>query len=237
MDKYPNSPQARPLSQGFYLGIKTYNNAGHLFQVYQGVLQMLLIHFLVVEIASLALLVVNITLVNGHCLPKLFPFNLAFHSTLKNICLTGSGVGGDAPSPSSPLGANQIVVSKLSLPMKLHFQRLLGNRKQDIAKCWSSLSSINWCIDEIYGTLSRGKFGVDSHACCLSIGVVSNQCWPKMFPFNLLFPQLLKSKCGFKAAPKSRRIWSCLWIWRNSSLAAVISKCIGQWLRENVVFS
>ena len=128
-------------------------------------------------------------------------------------------------------------MSKLSLPVKLPFQRLLGNWKQDITKCWSSLSSINWCIDEIYGTLSRGKFGVDGRACCLSIGVVSNRCWPKMFPFNPLFPWLLKSKCGFKATPKPRRIWSCLWIWTNSSLAAMISKCIGRWLRENVVFS
>ncbi|KAL0013674.1 hypothetical protein SO802_000743 [Lithocarpus litseifolius] len=94
-----------------------------------------------------------ITLVNGHCLPKLFPFNPAFHSILKNIFLTGSGVGGDAPSPSpsSPLGANQIAVSKLSLLVKLPFQRILGNWKQDISKCWSLLSSINWCIDEIYG--------------------------------------------------------------------------------------
>ena len=40
-----------------------------------------------------------ITLVSDHCLPKLFPFNPAFHSTLKNVCLIASGVGGPTPSP------------------------------------------------------------------------------------------------------------------------------------------
>ena len=40
-----------------------------------------------------------ITLVNDHCLPKLFFFNPAFHSTLENVCLTGYGVGEPAPSP------------------------------------------------------------------------------------------------------------------------------------------
>ena len=60
----------------------------------------------------------RLTLVSDHCLPKLFPFNPAFHSTLKNICLTGSGVGGPTPSP---LEANQITVSKLYLLEKLHF--------------------------------------------------------------------------------------------------------------------
>ena len=59
-----------------------------------------------------------ITLVNDHCLPKLFPFNHAFHSTLENVCLTRYGVGEPAPSP---LGVDQITVSKLYLPMKLPF--------------------------------------------------------------------------------------------------------------------
>ena len=63
-----------------------------------------------------------ITLVNDHCLPKLFPFNPAFHSTLKNVCLTGSGVEGPTPSP---LGADQITISRLYLPGKLTFPRTI----------------------------------------------------------------------------------------------------------------
>ena len=113
-----------------------------------------------------------ITLVSDHCLPKLFPFNPAFHSALKNICLTGSGVGGPAPSP---LGGDQITVSKLYLPGKLPFLGLLNkNWEKDVAKCWSSLSSINRCADEIYRTISRGKFSLVSPACCKSITVISH---------------------------------------------------------------
>ena len=147
-----------------------------------------------------------ITLVSDHCLPKLFPFNPAFHSTLKNVCITGSGVGEPAPSP---LGANQITVSKLYLPVKLPFLGLSdGNWEKDVAKCWSSLSSINWCVDEIYGTLSQGVFSLVGPACCKSITVISHKCWPMMFPLNPLFPPLLKSKCerNSRAAPKPRRI-------------------------------
>nr|XP_023926207.1 uncharacterized protein LOC112037603 [Quercus suber] len=66
-----------------------------------------------------------ITLVSDHCSPKLFHFNLAFNLTLKNVCLIGFGVGGPTPSP---LGADQITVSKLYLPVKLLFLGLLdGN--------------------------------------------------------------------------------------------------------------
>ena len=148
-----------------------------------------------------------ITLVSDHCLPKLFPFNPAFHSTVKNVCLTGSGVGGPTPSP---LGVDQITVSKLYLPGKLPFLGLSdGNWEKDVAKCWSSLSSINRCVDEIYGTLSRGKFSLVGHACCKSITVISHKCWPKMFPLNPLFPSLLRRKCArsaSRAAPKPWRI-------------------------------
>ena len=146
-----------------------------------------------------------ITFVSDHCLPKLFPFNPAFHSTLKNICLTSSGFGGHAPSP---LGADQITMSKLYFPGKLPF---LGqsdeNWEKDVAKCWSSLSSINRCVDEIYGTLSRGKFSLVSPACCKSITVISHKCWPKMFPLNPLFPPLLRSKCARSASRVAAKPW------------------------------
>ena len=145
-------------------------------------------------------------MIRERCWPKLFLFNPAFQSTLKNVCLTGSTVGEPAPSP---LGADQITVSKLYLPVNLPF---LGqsdeNLEKDVAKCWSSLSSINRCVDEIYGTLSQGVFSVVGPACCKSITVISHKCWPKMFPLNPLFPPLLKSKCerNSGAAPKPRRI-------------------------------
>ncbi|KAK7837291.1 hypothetical protein CFP56_021423 [Quercus suber] len=89
-------------------------------------------------------------------------------------------------------------------PFNLAFNLTLKNEK-DIVKCWSSLSSINRCVDEIYGTLSRGEFSIVGFACYKSITVISHKCWPKMFPLNPLFPPLLKSKCArsaSRAAPK-----------------------------------
>ncbi|KAK7857886.1 hypothetical protein CFP56_015219 [Quercus suber] len=77
--------------------------------------------FSVAKLASLAV-IIAITLVSDHCLPKLFPFNPAFHSTLKKVCLTGSRVGGSAPSP---LGSDLIILSKLYLP---DYQMEIGNK-------------------------------------------------------------------------------------------------------------
>ena len=122
-------------------------------------------------------------------------------------------------------------MSKLYLPMKLRFLGLSDvNWEKEVAKCWSSLSSINRCVDEIYETLSQGVFSVVGPSCCKSITVISHKCWPKMFPLNPLFPTLLKSKCerNSRAAPKPRRIWSCLWIQIGSSLAIAI--LIMRWL-------
>ena len=107
---------------------------------------------------------------------------------------------------------------------------LEGNWEKNVAKCCSSLSSSNQCINEIYGTLTRGKFSVVDLACYKSIAVINHKCWPKMFPLNPLFPPFLKSKCArsaSRAAPKPRRIWSCLWIQAGSSLAIAI--LIMQW--------
>ncbi|KAL4652790.1 hypothetical protein ACB092_01G257000, partial [Castanea dentata] len=117
----------------------------------------------------------TINLIRERCWPKLFPFNPAFQSSIKKVCLTSSGIGGVAPAPSLP-GVGQL--------------------EKDIAKCWSSLKSIDGCILEIHGSLSKGKFGVSGPACCKAITNVSDTCWPKMFPFNPLFPPLLKNSCA-----------------------------------------
>ncbi|KAK7858476.1 egg cell-secreted protein 1.1 [Quercus suber] len=111
------------------------------------------------------------------------------------------------PAPS-PVGANQITVSKLYLLGKLPFLGLSDwNWEKDVAKCWSSLSSINRCVDEIYGTLSRGKFSLVNPGCCKSITVISHRCWPKMFPLNPLFPPLLRSKCARSASRATAKPW------------------------------
>ena len=50
--------------------------------------------------------------------------------------------------------------------MKLRFLGLSDvNWEKEVAKCWSSLSSINQSVDDIYGTLSQGIFSVVGPAC------------------------------------------------------------------------
>lgn len=71
-----------------------------------------------------------------------------------------------------------------------------GQLEQDIAKFQSSLKSIDGCILEIHGSLSKRKFDLSSPACYKAITDVSDKCWPKMFPLNPLFSPLLKNSCA-----------------------------------------
>ena len=93
------------------------------------------------------------------------------------------------------MGADQITVSKLSEKMLLPFSGLsTGQLEQYIVKRWPSLKSIDGCIVEIHGPLSKGKFDVSGPVCCKAITNISDKCWPKMF--KPLFPPLLKNSCA-----------------------------------------
>ena len=132
-------------------------------------------------------------MISDKCWPKLFPFNPFVPSLFTNFCNNKSG-----RTAPSPLGNDQTIESKLSMPgLLLPFPGLSpGQSGQDILQCWSSLTSIEGCINEIYGSLSKGKFGVSGPACCKAITNVTDKCWPKMFPLNPMFPPLLKSNCA-----------------------------------------
>ncbi|XP_017982564.1 PREDICTED: uncharacterized protein LOC18588861 [Theobroma cacao] len=66
----------------------------------------------------------------------------------------------------------------------------------EVQKCWSSLTSIEGCIMEVYTSLFRGQVGIIGPACCQAITQIKDNCWPKMFPFNPFFPPLLKTSCS-----------------------------------------
>ncbi|KAJ0261690.1 Egg cell-secreted-like protein [Hirschfeldia incana] len=66
----------------------------------------------------------------------------------------------------------------------------------DITKCWSSLTSIQGCVIEIYKSAVTGKFENVGPACCKAFTDVDAKCWPKMFPLNPLFPPLHKDGCS-----------------------------------------
>ncbi|KAK0574583.1 hypothetical protein LWI29_025812 [Acer saccharum] len=49
---------------------------------------------------------------------------------------------------------------------------------------------------EIYTYFLSGQIVKVGPVCCVTIAHVSEDCWPKMFPINPLFPLLLKTACA-----------------------------------------
>ncbi|KAL5783421.1 hypothetical protein ACOSP7_008450 [Xanthoceras sorbifolium] len=73
----------------------------------------------------------------------------------------------------------------------------------ELEKCWAALTSTPGCLMEIYGSFFSGQIGKIGPVCCASIVQVSEDCWPKMFPLNPLFPPLLKTACAAAPSPKA----------------------------------
>ncbi|XP_038699695.1 uncharacterized protein LOC119996992 [Tripterygium wilfordii] len=67
-------------------------------------------------------------------------------------------------------------------------------------QCWSV--SLQGCVVDIFVSLSSGKIGSIDTACCNAITHIEDDCWPKLFPSNPVFPNGLKTFC---AAPPSLR--------------------------------
>ncbi|KAF8393887.1 hypothetical protein HHK36_020085 [Tetracentron sinense] len=68
-----------------------------------------------------------------------------------------------------------------------------------IMQCWSSLTSIEGCVMEIFQSVLTLKIGMIGPACCKAITEVNEKCWPKILPFNPSFPPMLKDYCLHKA--------------------------------------
>ncbi|KAF6160077.1 hypothetical protein GIB67_025740 [Kingdonia uniflora] len=66
---------------------------------------------------------------------------------------------------------------------------------KEIKRCWSSLQSVEGCVEEIFLSFIHGKVGTIRPVCCKAITQVSEKCWPKIFPFNPFFPHLLTNFC------------------------------------------
>ncbi|XP_010482777.1 PREDICTED: egg cell-secreted protein 1.1-like [Camelina sativa] len=120
------------------------------------------------------------TEIDAKCWPKMFPLNPFFPPLLKDGC---SHINAAAPS---------LATSKLSLIPGFS----LPGSPVDITKCWSSLSSVEGCVAEIFKSVFTGKFGDVGHMCCKAFSDVDSKCWPHMFPLNPLFPPLLKDSCS-----------------------------------------
>ncbi|CAN4096567.1 unnamed protein product [Withania somnifera] len=71
----------------------------------------------------------------------------------------------------------------------------------EVVECWSSLKSINGCVKGVYKVFS-GIGWLDS-PCCEVINGIDNKCWPKIFPFNPSFGDLLMYYCSIAAPAPS----------------------------------
>ncbi|KAF7148799.1 hypothetical protein RHSIM_Rhsim03G0252800 [Rhododendron simsii] len=60
--------------------------------------------------------------------------------------------------------------------------------------CWDSLRGIRGCAEAVVASARSGRIQI-SPECCQAIMAVADTCWPKMFPFNPLFPPMLKNRC------------------------------------------
>ncbi|CAN6841573.1 hypothetical protein Bca52824_045869 [Brassica carinata] len=115
------------------------------------------------------------------CWPKMFPFNPFFRPLLKNSC---SRINGVVLTHTTPHQVPTIPgVSHPGSPV-------------DLTKCWSSLTSVQGCVTEIYKSVFTGKFDNVGPMCCKAASAVDAKCWPHMFPLNTFFPRLLKESCS-----------------------------------------
>ncbi|KAF9619313.1 hypothetical protein IFM89_006500 [Coptis chinensis] len=62
----------------------------------------------------------------------------------------------------------------------------------------SKVSLIVACVAKsvIAPTIAHGRVGLLGPGCCNAIKEISTSCWPAMFPFNPLFPPLLRQYCA-----------------------------------------
>ncbi|TXG56885.1 hypothetical protein EZV62_018198 [Acer yangbiense] len=112
-----------------------------------------------------------------NCWKNMFPANPSFPPLLKHFC---------APKAA---GANG--TSKISFPGLLPVPK-----NETIAECWSSLANVKGCASEINKALVSGQISGIGPACCKAVTVITNKCLQIIFPFNPLFPPLLKSFCA-----------------------------------------
>ncbi|XVF19266.1 hypothetical protein REPUB_Repub11eG0095100 [Reevesia pubescens] len=66
---------------------------------------------------------------------------------------------------------------------------------KDLVACLSSFTSVEGCIEAIDKAVSYKKFGDLEHACCQAITLLSDNCWPIVFPDQPFIPFLLKTVC------------------------------------------
>ncbi|KAF8393118.1 hypothetical protein HHK36_021359 [Tetracentron sinense] len=71
----------------------------------------------------------------------------------------------------------------------------------EIGQCLASLQTIEGCVEEVLTSFLSNQVGFIGPKCCQAITKIGENCWPKIFPLNPLFPPLLKDYCAHLVAP------------------------------------
>ncbi|KAI3714899.1 hypothetical protein L6452_21860 [Arctium lappa] len=76
------------------------------------------------------------------------------------------------------------------------------DEKASIMECWRSLYHLRSCYVDLVKVARNGKVRVNIlPTCCKAAESINYGCWPKMFPFNPFFPQILESLCSIFSSP------------------------------------
>ncbi|KAH9805145.1 hypothetical protein WN944_002547 [Citrus x changshan-huyou] len=162
----------------------------------------------------------GINQVTDKCWSKMLPFHPTFPSSLKQFCAVApsfdhlfAGIKLSVTPASdhtfdqttlspSPSPDHAFAGSNPSLPPS-PYHIFAGTKVfvpeadlAEVTECWSSITNTEGCALEIYKSLVTGQFNGLGHACCKGVAEITDKCWPKMFPFNPFFPQLLQNTCG-----------------------------------------
>ncbi|KAL5712608.1 hypothetical protein ACHQM5_014762 [Ranunculus cassubicifolius] len=123
-----------------------------------------------------------ITETQSNCWPKLFPFNPSLPLQLTNYCSKKPlPVVNTAPA-LAPAATGLIEVSKIAVA-------------EDVKKCLSSLLSTKGCTEEVVSSLLSYQFRLISPKCCKAVIDISQNCLPKIFPFNPFLPEVIQNLC------------------------------------------
>ncbi|KAG8372676.1 hypothetical protein BUALT_Bualt12G0091400 [Buddleja alternifolia] len=65
----------------------------------------------------------------------------------------------------------------------------------EITGCLTAVTSVPGCAEELLSSVLTLQIQLLSPSCCGALLQVEENCWPKIFPLNPLFPSTLKTFC------------------------------------------
>lgn len=89
-----------------------------------------------------------------------------------------------------------------SLVAMAKLDKILAPSPNGDVECWSSPTRLNTCVKAIYQVFILGVGWLDS-PCCEVINEIDSKCWPKLFPLDPNFGDLLVYYCSISSPSPS----------------------------------